>query len=101
MADPRQLALFAAHESMPPPWILDLRGQAWLDDSGSLEGQLYVCRYFADGTSDTPFTADLVPGSARRAVLGGLRHFAGHLAQLTGWPDLQCRRTERLSTGQS
>ena len=102
MAQIRQLGLFPRALGEPVPWVLDLRGQACMDDEGELVGQLYVCRYFADGTSDTPYAADLVRGHCLQSVLGGLRHFCGHLAMLTGWPELQKGGTRAtLSTGQS
>jgi hypothetical protein len=83
-----------------PEFLLDMRGQGWVED-GQLLGQLYVVRYFRDGSADCPFDADLRPSGCRRVVVGGLRCFAGHLAALSGWAELQCRSIERLSTGQS
>jgi hypothetical protein len=82
-----------------PKFIVDLRAQAFLEGA-ELHGQLYVARYFADGSSDCPFNEDLRPSGCRRVVVGGLRCFAGHLAALSTWPELQCRTTPGLSTGQ-
>jgi hypothetical protein len=84
----------------PLGWIVDMRAQAWSDGPGTaLHGAIWVCRYFSDGTSATPYTADLDARSCRGAVMAGLRHFTGSVAALSQWPDML--RAAHRNTGQS
>jgi hypothetical protein len=88
MALDTQASLFS-RRLWEPEWIgVEMRAQLCVDP---WRGSLEVWRYSTDGTLEAPFSEEMHRGDAASTVLAGLRHFAGHLALVTGWPELQAR----------
>jgi hypothetical protein len=73
----------------PFRWVvLDLRAQLSVDPWA---GWVELTRYSDCGALERVFGSEMVLGDAVRPCLAALRHFAGQLALVTGWPDLQAR----------